>query len=132
MSILDVIIGSIIIALLIVGSTGLFGAVKDFLVDAENCYQANKFSMQTIEELKVLPYSDTALAASPAPGLPYDRPLDASKLKDVFSGTRSYVVADKNWATGTDPYKEITVTTTWQYKGQTKPVSLVLLRRKDY
>jgi len=128
LSIADVIVGCVIIAILAVGGTSIFGLVKDSLVDADNYYEASKFSMETIEDLQVLPYSDLIVSATP-----YDRPLDACKLKDIRSGTRSYVINQKYWdAPGTTyGYKEIISTTSWIYKGKDKTISLAILRRND-
>ena len=137
MSIVDVIVGSIIIALLIFSSTSTFGFVKDYLVDAENYYEANKFSMQTIEDIQAWPYSDNLRLKKNTPSNPsYSYPLPAdgnpSKVRDIFSGTRVYEVADKKWGTSPDDYKEIKVTTTWSHKGvNNKFVSLWILRRDD-
>jgi hypothetical protein len=137
MSLADVIVGGIIIAVLIVGCTSVFGFVKDYLVDAENYYAANKFSMQTIEELQILDYTDSLLGAgdhtptNPIPPPPYVRGLEACKLRDTYDGVRSYFVSENHWdAAETYHYKEIKVTTKWKYKGKDKSVLLVIFRRR--
>jgi hypothetical protein len=140
MSIIDVIVGGIIVAILVVGGTGIFGVVKDYLVDAQNYHEANKFLMEIIEDLQVLPYTDSALAPNPYPEEPHNKPLptisdDSEELcrlaKAPYNGTRSYRVIEQNWGASVYKYKEVIVIVTWTHKGREKSVSSGILKRDD-
>ncbi|MDP3730328.1 MAG: hypothetical protein Q8R14_02235 [Candidatus Omnitrophota bacterium] len=129
MSLVDLIVACLIIAIMVVSSSAILEYTKDKLVDSENYYEATKFSMATLEELRPLDYTDPALDITPpdqrhAADLPFP-----CNLRDRYSGNRSYVVSEQNWDVASS-YKEIIVATSWVYKGQNKSVSLGVVKRQ--
>ena len=132
MNIVDLIVGVVILAIIMVASSSFLGYVKDSLVNSENYYEANKFSMATLEELQPLLYDADPELTVNLPNTVHDTALPDCKLRNSYGGGRSYTVTENNWdLLGTYKYKEITVTTSWVYKGQNKSVSLGALKRHE-
>jgi hypothetical protein len=125
------------VGVMVICGASIFGVVKDFLVDAENYYEAYRFSMEPLEQAQPILYADPFLnvATIDMPNTPL--PLPAGNLRDVFGGTRSYVVVERDWDNSPGPpsglykYKEIIATTSWNHKGQNKSVSSGILKRKN-
>ncbi len=132
MNIIDLIIASLIVAIIIVTSASSLWYTKISMVDAENYHEANKFSMATLEKLQPLPYTDSIDHALDTGTHTEDLPADC-KLVINYSGKRSYEVKENHWdSPGTTyNYKEINVTTSWKDKGNDKSVKLGVLKRDD-
>jgi len=134
LNIIDVVVASIMVAILVIASFSFFVFIKDSLIDSGNRYEANKFSIATLERLQPLPYADASLAAS---ATPYNEPLpsDCNLIKIDPGASRSYNVTEIDWDR-TPPedsrrYKQILVTTSWIRKGTPKTVSFGVLKRND-
>jgi len=132
MNIVDLVVAGLILAILVVVSSSSLGYIKTRLVDSENYYEANKFSMATLEKLQPLSYTDPVDTALAIGTHNEDLPTEC-KLATNHSGKRSYEVTEKHWdSPGTTyGYKEINVTTSWKYEGNDKSVTLGSLKRDD-
>lgn len=136
MNLIDALVATLIISVIAISSAGFLTYSKDMLVDSENYYEATKASMEKIEQFQqpLLSYTNGSPEANLSVGLHNDTSADIDStydLKTKFTGTRTYNVNESNWGSSAYKYKDITVTTSWQYKGNTKSVSLEILKRDD-
>ena len=134
MNIVDLVVASIMIAIIVMASTSLAVFLKDGLIDSENYYEANNFTTAIMEELQPLSYRDDAWSLTPYPQ--HERPLpEGCKLRENYNGARHYEVGGGNeyWkdGDGSSVYKYVWVHTTWNYKGQFKQVVLFAVKRDE-
>lgn len=130
MSIVEVLIGSLLIVIIVFVTTAVIGYVKDICVNGTNHLEANKLAMFVLEELLPLQY-DTASTEDLHLIQGYH---DNNEFQD-FCPTSNlpgfqifYLIGDGVGWTGGD-YKEITVAVNWEYK-TAEFVSFTVLKRR--
>ena len=115
MTLVEVLVTIVIVAILALGAGGFFSFCERFIVDSELRLMAVNFAAEVMEERYWNSLIDETPDTSPVDGIPdwvtAPPPLSGSRIDDYYSGARHYKVA-----TSTDgSYRIIETKVTWEY-----------------